>query len=179
MVKDRFSKQLWMSLGIIVISILISGGVLYFFTGDLSANADAIMAAHATIQTQNDALANLANLKQQAPQAAQYQAEIHQLIPDQYGLVPFAQWFKDEGSRYNVTADAVFQGSIVPAQGSTPGTISFSFNVQGTPSNLISFLDTVSATSTSSGFLLTINSFNITMNGTSANATGQGTLFSR
>ncbi len=177
--KDRFLKQLWISFGVIIASTIITGVALYFFAGDFSANADAIMAARAMIQRQNDALANLANLEQQAPRAERYQTEMDQLIPNQYGLVSFIRWFKDIGNQYDVTASAVFQGLIVPAHGSTPGTISFSFSAQGTPSNLISFLDTVGATSTSSGFPLTVSSFNITINGTSANATGQGELFSR
>ncbi len=177
MVKDRFAKQLWIGFVIIAVSFFIAAAALYFFAGDLSANADAIVSARATVQNQTAAVANLANLEQQAPQAARYQAAMNQLLPDQYGIVPFAQWFGGVGKQYGVTANASFQGAMVQAQGTTPGTASFSFNAQGSPSNIVSFLNAVGAKS--SGFLLTINSFDITVNGATANATGQGTLFFR
>ncbi|GEM_PF-2271251 len=177
MVNEQFSKKLWISFGIVVASFAIAGGALYFFAGDLSANADAIVIARAALYQQNSAVANLASLKQQAVQAVRYQSAMDQLVPNQYNLVTFTQWFTDQGRQFNVDANAEFQGSAMPSQGSAPGSDAFSYTATGSVSNIASFLDFVSAKS--SGFLVLFNSFNITGGGTSYSAQGQGTVFSQ
>jgi hypothetical protein len=177
MEKKRFVRQLWISLGIIVGSIAIAAGLLAFFSGDISAKADAIVGDRATVQSKTDALANLAQLESEAPQAAQYQLAIDQLLPDQYGLVTFTQWIAQLGVKYDVTTNAAFQGSVVPSAGATPGAAQFSFGAEGTPENIAAFLDGMNAKST--GFLVTLTSFNVTGSGSNENMTGQGTLFFR
>ncbi len=174
---ERFAKRLWIGFGIIVASIAITWGALYFFIGDLSANADAIVSARAALNRQNAAVANLASLKGQAAQAAQYEAAISQLVPSQYGLVAFAQWFTAQGKNYGVNATAEFQGSVTPSQGSTPGSAIFSFSASGSLSNLAAFFDFVSAKS--SGFLVAFNTFDVTGDGTNYSIQGQGTVFSQ
>jgi hypothetical protein len=177
MVNERFAQRLWISFGIIVASIALAAGALYFFSGDLSANANAIVNARAALDEQAVAVANLASLKQQATQAAQYQAAISQLVPGQYGLVTFTQWFADQGKKYSVSANAAFQGAAVPAQGAAPGTAAFSFTAAGSLDGLTSFLDFIGAKS--SEFLVSFNSFNVTGDGTNYSVTGQGTVFSQ
>src|SRR6185437_3548916 len=98
MFKDRFTKQFWISLGIIAASIIIAVVVLNYFAGDMDAQASAIVSARGQAQAQTAAIANLAALKSQAPQAAQYQAAIDGLLPDQYNLVTFPQWFARLGT---------------------------------------------------------------------------------
>jgi hypothetical protein len=173
----QFAKKLWISFGIIVVSIAIAGGALYFFSGDLSANADAIVAARAALNQQTTAVENLASLKQQAVTAAQYQAAINQLVPNPYGLVAFPQWFGQQGLRSAVTANASLQGEPTPSAGTTPGYSSFSFTVTGSLAGISSFMDFVSTKS--SGYLVAFNSFNITTQGSSYSATGLGTVFSQ
>jgi hypothetical protein len=177
MEKKRFTRQLWISFGIIVGGIAIAIGILTFFSGQISSEADAIVSDRATVRSNADAVANLAQLESGAPQAAQYQEAIDQLLPDQYGLVTFIQWFAQSGNKYGVTANAAFQGTVTPSAGTTPGTAQFSFSAQGSPSAVAAFLDGVSAKS--SGFLLTLTSFDVTGGGSNENITGQGTLFFR
>jgi Tfp pilus assembly protein PilO len=177
MVKERFVRQLWISLGIIAGSIVIAAGMLVFLSGDIAARADAIVSDRAIVQSKTDALANLAQLESEAPQAAQYQSAIDQLLPDQYGLVTFTQWIAQLGGKYNVTANASFQGSIVPSAGTTPGNAQFSFSVEGSSENIAAFLEGMNAKST--GFLVTLTSFDVTGSGSNENMTGQGTLFFR
>lgn len=172
-----FARGLWISFGVIVVSIIFAIGAIYYLANDLSAQADAIVRARAQVQNETTAVGNLANLKAQAPQAQQYQAAINDLIPGQYGLVAFGQWFQDTGKQYGVTATAAFQGAVTPAQGSTPGTVVFSFDASGPPSNVETFLDAVSRRAT--GFLLSIDSFDVSMNGTDYQVVGKGTLFSQ
>ncbi len=175
MVKDRFTKQLWIGGGIIIGSIIVAAVAMGFFSGSLSDQANAIATARATVQTNTDAVGHLAQLKGQVPQAAQYQAAIDQLLPNQYGLVTFPQWLSDLGAKYNVTANAAFQGSVVPSAGTTAGVAQFSFTADGPLSDLTAFLDGMNAKS--SNFLVTLTSFDMTNDGTNEKVTGQGTLF--
>jgi Tfp pilus assembly protein PilO len=177
MEKERFVRQLWISFGIIAGSVAIAAGLLVFFSGDISAQADAIVSDRAAAQSKTDATANLAQLKSEAPQAARYQSAINQLLPDQYGLVTFTQWIVQLGAKYNVTANAAFQGSVAPSAGTTPGTAQFSFSVEGSPENIAAFLDGINTKS--AGFLVTLTSFNVAGSGSNENMTGQGTLFFR
>jgi anti-sigma factor RsiW len=177
MEKKRFTKRLWISFGTIVASIAIAAGMLAFFLGDISTQANTIVSDRATVAGKTGALSNLAQLKSEAPQAAQYQSAINQLLPDQYSLVTFPQWIAQLGARYGVTANAAFQGSVVPSAGTTPGTAQFSFSVQGPPSNIVAFLDGMNTKS--AGFLATLTSFDVTGGGSNENMTGQGTLFFR
>ncbi len=177
MEKKRFVRQLWMSFGVIMGSIVIAAGILIFLSRNISAQADAIASDRATAWEKTDALANFAQLKSAAAQAAQYQSAINQLLPDQYGLVTFTQWIVQIGTKYAVSANAVFQGSIVPSAGIIPGTAQFSFSAEGSPENITAFLDGMNTKSTE--FLITLTSFNVTGSGSNENITGQGTLFFR
>jgi Tfp pilus assembly protein PilO len=177
MEKEHFAKQLWINFGIIAGSIAIAAGMLVFFLGNISTQADAIVNDRAIMQSKIDALANLAQLKSQAPQAAQYQSAIDQLLPNQYGLVTLTQWITQLGAKYNVTANATFQGSAVPSAGTAPGTAQFSFSAQGSLKNIAAFLEGMNSDST--GFLITLKSFDVTGAGSNENMTGQGTLFFR
>jgi len=177
MFKDRFTKQFWISLGIIAASIIIAVVVLNYFAGDMDAQASAIVSARGQAQAQTAAIANLAALKSQAPQAAQYQAAIDGLLPDQYNLVTFPQWFARLGTQYGVSANATITGSLTPSAGATPGSTSFSFGVSGKGSAVTDFLDVMSTKAP--GFILTIGMLDVTSDGNNYNVTGQGTLFTR
>jgi hypothetical protein len=177
MVKDRFAKQLWISGGVILGSIAIATGVLIFLSGEISAQASTIMTDRESIQEKTAAVATLAELEQDVPQAAQYQEAIDQIIPDQFGLVTFPQWLSTLGARYDVTTDAVLQGAATPAAGATAGTAQFSFTADGSPSNLAAFLNDMN--SKAAGFLLSLSSFNVVSDGTNQKITGQGILFAR
>ncbi len=177
MVKERFTRQLWISFGIIVGSIAIAAGVLAFLSGGISAQADAIVTDRAAVQSNTNILADLTQLKSEAPQAAQYQAAMNQLLPDQYGLVTFTQWLAQLGAKYNVTTNVAFQGSVVASAGTTPGTAQFSFSAEGSPEDVADFLDGMNEKSTQ--FLIALTSFDVTSAGSNENITGQGTLFFR
>jgi Tfp pilus assembly protein PilO len=172
-----FARRLWISFGVIAASIAVAVGAIYYLSGDLAVQAAAIVSARTKAQNQTAAVANLATLKAQAPQAAQYEAAFNKLLPSQYGLVTFNQWFANAGMQYGVTAGASFQGSATPSQGSTPGTTAFSFSVKGAPSNVEAFLDGVSKRAT--GFLLSIDSFDVSVDNGNYQVAGRGTLFSQ
>lgn len=177
MAKEYFIRQLWISCGVILGSIVIAAGVLWFIGGQLSMEAAAIANDRAVAQSKTDALANLAQLESEVPQATQYQSAMDQLMPDQYGLVTFTEWLSQLGAKYGVTTNAAFQGAVTPSAGTTPGTAQFSFSAEGSPANLTAFLDGMNTKS--SGFLVTLTSFDVTGNGSNEDMTGQGTAFFR
>ena len=177
MIKDRFTKQLYISLGIILASIAIAAGALYFFSGMLSSQADVIASDRVTVQSKTSAVADLARLEADASQATRYQAAIDQLLPDQYGLVTFTQWLAQLGAKYGVSTNAVFQGSIVPSSETTAGTAQFSFSAAGSPENIVAFLDGMNVKS--SRFLISLTSFDVANDETNEKVTGQGILFFR
>lgn len=176
MVKQQFSRHLWISSSILLGSVIIAAVALQFVAGKMSADAAAIVADRAAVVSQNNLLSELTAFGSDAPRAAQYEAAMNQLLPDQYGLVTFPQWLSQLGSKYNVTTDAAFQGSVNLPAGGTAGTAQFSFSAVGSPQNLAAFLAAMHA---SSGFLVELTSFGVTNNGSSDNMTGQGTLFFR
>jgi Tfp pilus assembly protein PilO len=177
MVSEHFERKLWIGFGIIVASIIIAGGASYYFAGDLSANAAAIVSARGALDEQNASIANLAGLKQQAAQAAQYQTAMNHLLPDQYGLVIFTQWFAGQGTQHSVSASANFQGVAIPSNVTLAGAAPFTFSATGSLANLASFMDAISARS--SDFLIAVNSFNVTTVDGGYSITGDGVVFSR
>lgn len=177
MFKDRFSMQLWISLGIIIASIIVAFVALQFLSGKLSTDADAIVSDRTTAQAKTNALANLAQLEADAPRAAQYQSAMNQLLPDQYSLVTFPQWLAQLGEQNSVTVSAAFEGEATSPSGATPGSAQFSFNAQGTPQNVATFLDAMNKKAV--GFLIELTSFGMTSDGSNENITGQGMVFFR
>lgn len=178
MAYSRFLKQIGISFGIIVVCIAAAAAGIYYFVNDLSTQADAIINDRAMIQQQTNSVAELATLQHDLPLATQYQSAMDQLLPDPFGLVTFGQWFSQVGQKYNVTANAELNGAPpVAGQGSTPGTAGFSFDVEGSPSDVVAFLQ--GASTKSSGFIFSIASFDYTYDGTNARVAGAGTLFSR
>lgn len=175
MIKDEFVKKLSISFGVIVLGIAIGWGVTSFLAGDIASRVKAIIASRSTIAEQTNSVANLANFERAAPLAAQYQAEMDQVLPTQYGLVSFGQWFSSEGQKYGVTASASLQGTTVPPAAAAPGTVTFSFSAEGSFATISSFLK--GASTDSSGFLFSFDSFDVSTDGANDKITGQGTLF--
>jgi len=175
--KESFARQFWISLAIILASAALAALAIYYLGGDLAAQAIATVNSRSEAQGQVATLQNLANLKSQAPKAAQYQAAMNRLLTDQYGLVAFAGWFSKLGTQYGITANATLQGNGTPGSGSTPGTESVTFDVEGPPDIVTQFLDIVSTKA--AGFLFTINTYDVELDGSNYRVTGQGTVFSR
>jgi hypothetical protein len=177
MEKSHFARQLWITFGVIAGSMAIAFGAFQFFSDRLTSQSAAIMNDRSVVVDNTDLVSSLAALRAQAALAEQYQAAMERLIPDQYGLVTFEQWFSDVGKQDGVVADASLQGSITPAQGSAPGSIQFAFTIDGPLNGVTGFLNDVNTTA--SGFIVSIGSFDVTANGASYHVAGQGTLFSR
>jgi hypothetical protein len=175
--KDSFKKYAWISFGIIFSTIIISAIALYFLAGDITARASAIAGNRLKIVNQYDDLASYAEIKRDAPEAAQYKTAMDELLPTQEELIQFPQWLETTAGTYNVTTDFSF-GAVAPAAASTtPGTAAFSLTVQGKNDDIISFLTYLE--SRASGFLLSFDSFDFSESDAGVKATVDGQIYFR
>jgi hypothetical protein len=171
-----FNRQLWISLGIIFGSIIVASITIYIFSGNITSAANKIILQRTLVEQQTDALANLAKLKADAPQAERYQVAINQLLPKQYGLVGFREWLDQRSRVHSVSANFSFQGDPTLAGDTTPGSAGFTLSVQASSiSTLVSFLKDLE--SQAPGFLLALNTFDLTNDGSNVGLNGRGALF--
>lgn len=176
--KDNFARKAWISLLIILGSIIVASVVLYYFSNDIAFQASKIASERKAVNGQNSALGSLASLKSDAPKADAYAVAINQLLPDQYGIVNFSSWLDAIAKKYNVTVTLSLSGSGVPSAQptpSSPGTVDFSFTASGSTGNVTQFLK--DAEMESSGFLFNLGSFDYTTEASSEKVNAQGTLF--
>lgn len=173
--KDKFTKQLWISFGIIFGSIIAAAAGLYVLSGSLDTSVAKIVRTRTLLATQAAAVGSLAELKKDAPVAQQYQNAINQLLPDQYGLIGFNSWISGIASNHSVSATVSFQGNPVIPSAGTPGTAAFSMTVTGPISNVTAFIQDIETQEPA--YLLSLSSFDLTDDGTTATFTGQGNLY--
>ncbi len=176
--KDTFARKTWMSLLIILGSIIIASGAFYYFSNDLTAQMTKIVSERQAVSGQNNALDSLAALKSQEPTAAAYTAAMKQLLPDQYGIVNFSAWLTTIAAKYGVSVSFAFTGNGTPSAqstASTPGTIDFSLSISGPVDKANQYLKDIE--SQSPGFLFTLHSFDYTTDSSGEKLNAQGTLF--
>jgi len=174
--KTDFKNQLWLSLGILVAAIVVTAGAIYYFAGDLGRQADAIAAQKNLMSAQNNASFELAHLKNDGPKAADYTTAMNELWSTEDDLIGFPQWLQNVGSNDNVSAESVFAGTPTSPTGGA-GTAGFSMTAQGTLSDLTLFL--VDLESRSTGFLVSIGSFDLTYQAPEYRLSGEGTIYFR
>jgi hypothetical protein len=172
---NKFKKSAWISFGIIFVSIVIASGVFYYFSADLKLQADKVTRDRGILSDQNSALSNFAELKKDSTQAEVYAAAMNRLLPDQNGLVGFGGWLDQIAKKYQVTDTFSFEGGTNPAAGANPGTVNFSLESEGTISNIGQFVKDIESQST--GYLFSLNTFDLDNNNGAAKLTAQGTLF--
>ncbi len=174
--KNDFGKRWWTSMGIVLGAIVIASVALYFLSNDLTAQADKIVNDQAMLAAQTATVNALAHLKADAPQAAVYAAAMGKLLPTHDNLLGFPQWLVALGQSHHVAVSSAFQGQSAIATAATPGIDGFSMTATGASTDLVAFLRDLEG---SSVFLLSIDSVNLTNNGSAYQLNAQGKLFSR
>jgi hypothetical protein len=174
---SHLNRQLWIGFSVIVASIAIAAIAFYLLTGHIDTAVAQIVADQALVEQQTGALGVVAQLKQQAPQAAIYQAAMDKLLPAQDGLIGFTQWVSGIATQDQVTTSVSFQGSGAPSPGVSGGQTGFSISVGGGINNIIAFLNDIE--SKVPGFLLQLTSFDLTNQNGTYQLTAQGNLFYR
>lgn len=172
-----FRRQLIISFLIIIASVAVATAALYFLSGDIVTQVAKVKTDRALIDQQSGALDVLADLKEEAPQAAAYQSSIDQILPTQDDLIGFGDWLNKIAAIDQVSANASFGGSLQPPTDMAPGQSTFSLEVDGSLPNIISFLNDIEAKAP--GFLLQITAFNLAENGTTDRLTAQVNIFFR
>lgn len=174
---DGFRRRFWIGVTIILLGIV--GGIAAFsyFSGAIGAKADQISMAKMKTGSDANALANLASLEGDAPEAARYDAAIHQLIPDQSGLIGFNAWIGQVAAQYKVNASVSFRGDPVPPSGNAPGTAGFTLTAQGPEGSLIPFFDYLTTRAT--GFIVSFTSVDFTNDQSAESLTAQGITYFR
>jgi hypothetical protein len=175
--KTSFAKQLWLSSGIILVSVIAAFIGIYLLSGSTSAQADKIISDRTLIAQQAAVLGSLAKLESDAPHAADYMAAMDMLLPVHDDLISFPQWVTMLAGKYSVTVSFSFTGNNVVATPTAAGSDGFSLNADGTALNLVAFLNDLE--SHAPGFLLSLDSFSLTSDGPNYAFTSQGRLFSR
>jgi hypothetical protein len=173
----RFKRQLIISFAIIFISVAAATVALYFLSGAIVLQANKIQTDRALINNDTNVLGVVSGLKEQMPQANNYQAAIDQILPTQDGLIGFSDWFSMFAKNYGVTTNVTLTGSPTSPASSTPGISDFSLQANGSFSNLVAFIDGLETKS--QGFLVQISSFAIASDGADDKLTAQGTVFFR
>jgi hypothetical protein len=174
---DSFKKYLRIGVSVIFGSIAIASVAFWFFSNGIHAQADSIIAEKMTVKNEASAIANFATLESDAPKAAQYDAAIKKLVPDQLGLITFNTWVSQIAKEYGVIATVAYQGDPTLPVGVVPGSTAFTMTAQGPENSIVPFIDYISAQAV--GFPFSFGSFNFTNDRAQENFTGQGTLYFR
>jgi hypothetical protein len=175
--KDPFTKQLLLNLGIITASIIGAAAAFYFILSDVHARAAVIAQSQAAVTARNSNLTQLASLEGDAPAAATYEAAIAKLLHPRDDLLQFPHQIQTLGETYNVGAQAAFTSEPSAAAANTAGVVTFSLNASGQPDDLLAFLKNVETQS--SQFLVIMDSVDFAPVTGSGRMTGSGRVFFR
>ncbi len=174
---DGFKVRFWIGAGVIVSSIVAALVAFSYFSGAISAEADQIVMAKTKAGNDASSLASLASLETAAPQAAQYDVAIKQLIPDQSGLLGFSAWMGQAAARFQVNATVSYQGNPTLPSGDTPGNTGFTLTAQGSGGSMVPFLDYIAAKAP--GFIISFTSVDFTNDRNQETVTAQGIAYFR
>jgi hypothetical protein len=172
-----FKRPLVTSVSLILVAIIVAAVSIYFLATGIMASAKAIAQDHAQLDAATGAVAGVAALKAQAPQAKQYQLAFEKLLPTQDGLIGFSGWINSVANAHGVSSKVVFQGKLVPPSATGPGQAGFSLTVTGDMSNIISFLNDIETKTP--GFLLSLSSFDLVNASPHYQVSVQGNVFFR
>jgi hypothetical protein len=173
--KDNFRKPFWISVSVIIGTLVASSVALYFLAGSIEATASAIGAARTQTATQNAELQDLANLKQGASVAATYQAVMDKLLGSQAALLTFPTQIDSLGRAHTVSTSFSFQGSPSLAAGTIPGSIGFSLDVSGSITNVLAFMKDLE--SSSPVLLSSLENVSVAGDSSSYTLTAKGMVF--
>ena len=140
MQNDHFKRRFWISVSIVIVTIMVSSLALYFLMGSIEETANAIGAARAATAGDNAEFQDLANLKKDAPTAATYQAAMDKLLASQEALITFPTQIDSLSRADAVSVSFAFQGSPTAATPSAPGSEGFTLDISGPMANILAFL---------------------------------------
>lgn len=172
---DRFRRELLISLFVIIGGLLIFSATLYLLSSDLSARAEKIVADRALISQRSAALEFLAESKKNTPRADVYKQAMDRILVSQDQILDFSRWLDGLARVRQVGLSFSFQGGQVSPHGDAPGYIGFSLDLNGKLDDLTNFLKDIEFQSP--GFLINLDNFDLSRNGSNYRILTQGRVF--
>jgi Tfp pilus assembly protein PilO len=170
-----FNKNFIIGLSVIFGSVLVVGVALFFLSGMVAGSVTAILADKSKINGQSNSVADIAELRQEAVQAASYQAAMNKLLPMQDALINFNAWVSSVAAADHVAATASFQGQPSPPLAGSAGQAEFSIAATGSVQDIANFLNDIELRSL--GFLVQLTSIDLVDQGSNYELTAQGQAF--
>lgn len=175
MQNDRFKQRFWISATVVIFTVVVSSAILYFLSAHVGQTANAVGAERKAAASGNATLQDLANLEQDAPAAANYQAAMDKLLTSQAALIAFPTQIEAMGRTHSVSTSFSFEGSPAPATAAGPGSTGFSLDVSGPIANVIAFLEDFE--SASPILLSSLETMSISGDGSNYTLSAQGTVY--
>lgn len=171
----HFKRELLIDFGIIVGSILFIGLGIYILSGMLSTQADKISAERTLITRKAAAIAGLASLKRDLPQAEIYKKSLDQILVSQDQLLDVPHWLDGLARGRRVALSFSFAGTQTQPSGNSPGTVPFSLDIGGTLDDLIGFVKDVEIEPPR--FLMNLDGFSLNGSGSAYRITASGKVY--
>ena len=175
---NNFRLNLLLGIGIIIVSFVLLGLVLYWFSGNIAADTQKVIENRATINKQTRSIASLAELKAVASQADTYRAKMQELLPSKDDLLDFPKWLEDRSKTYQLSLRFTFEGTTIMPQTNEPGAVIFTIDVSGPYDNLRRFFKELEMTSPR--FLASVDKLDVTfLDNIKYRAIAEGRVFFR
>jgi hypothetical protein len=171
----NINRQIWISLSIIVGSLILAAAAIYFMSLGIASTVNKIVADRAVVEQQASALGIIAALKSQEPQANVYAAAMDSVLPTQSELLQFSPWIQKIAQNDSVTVQVAFEGTSVPSGENIPGNEAFSLTINGSLNEIADFLSDIETKQP--GFLLNITSYDLTYQNSDYQMAGQGVAY--
>ncbi len=174
---SNFRHNFWWRIGLPLLGVFALLGIAGWLASDITAQTDRIVQDRLLIRERSASLNKLAELKRLAPQALVYEQKLSAFLPTQEQLLDFPRMLDSLARVHQLALNFTFQGGQGAPQGSVPGYVGFSLDVQGTFNDIVGFLKNVEFEPPR--FLATLDSFDVVKNGGSYRLLAQGRVFFR
>lgn len=164
-------------IAIIGISFIIGGFILAWFRYDIGVQADKFQSLRSQLNQEANLTVSFASLKDQAAQASAYEERFQALLPVSDKLINFKKFLEVLGDQRGVKTTFAFEGSRVEGKGGGLSSIGFSIGVTGSLEGIKGLLNDIEVNPQS--YLLKIETFTMSEQGTGLQAVFKGRLFYR
>jgi Tfp pilus assembly protein PilO len=145
---NRFTKQLWINIGIIIGGFVVLGIGLSLFGSDITAKSAQVVADKMLIAQRTSSVTNLATLKATAAQADEFFKRMNLFLPVQDQLFSFPQYLTTLGSQHQLIVNVAFQGAPTQPTQTRAGSIGFAVDLTGSLNNIKAFFSDIESRGT-------------------------------
>ena len=173
----EFKKEVIISGGVIVASILIFGIASWYLANGISEQAAQIIEKRTVLAEWARSVSTLGEFRLVAPEVEKYEAQIKAILPGKEGLIDFGRVVETIARVNRVKTIFNFEGEAVPAQVGVPGYIAFSLRADGNFADIQSFFTTLHGRG--SKFLISLSGLDLQRAGEEYHAAVQGRVYFR